>query len=88
MRDAWERCRVLLLAREQERCDRVASMSKLIEQISALVKDQPSKAVPAAQVQALLAGKGRVEHLQALADEFGMVLRLERQAKPKRDDRG
>lgn len=65
-------------------------MSKLTEQIAALVKDQPSTTVPDAQIDALLAGKGRVEHLQALADEHGMVLRLEKQPKrdAKRDERG
>lgn len=64
-------------------------MSKLTEQIAALVKERSSTAVPDEQVQALIEGRGRVEHLQALADEYGMVLRLERLPKreSKRDDR-
>jgi hypothetical protein len=62
-------------------------MSKIAEQIRKIQDEQgQSKTVAQAQVDALLAGKGRVEYLVTLADEYGMELRLERKAR-KRDGR-
>jgi hypothetical protein len=63
------------------------TMSKLTDQIALITKDRPSETVPAAQVAALIAGKGRVEHLQALANEYSLDLRLERRPKRDRDEK-
>lgn len=54
-------------------------IAKLVKSITE--KQGPSKSVPSAQVNALAAGRGRVEHLQAFAEEFGYELRLERKSR-------
>lgn len=64
-------------------------MSRIPDQLRKLAEEHgPAKTIPEAQVNALLAGKGRVEHLQQLADEYGVELRLERKAKRRESPDG
>lgn len=73
-------------------------MSRIAEQVRKLLSVPPTTSddgqdmvrsrVTKAQVNALLAGKGRVEHLQQLADEYGVELRLERKAKRRESPDG
>lgn len=62
-------------------------MSRIPEQLRRLIEEHgQSEKVPQAQVDALLAGRGRVEFLEQLADEYGVELKLEKRPR-KRDEK-
>lgn len=62
-------------------------MSRIPEQIRRLIEEQgPSRKVPEPQVDALIAGRGRVAFLEKLADEYGVELKLEKRPR-KRDEK-
>jgi hypothetical protein len=63
------------------------TMSKIREQILKLADEQgPCKSIPEAQLNALLDGRGRVEFLQKLADEYGVELKLEKRPRKQKEN--